>query len=161
MDHFYPPFISDGSYIKAESIKVRVKGGAEDLAVNKVIVHKEFIYDTFKNDVALLELAEPAENRVPICLPENMGTLVYQKLKTSWWEGDVFEENAVGRFFTDAVKSKSGLDACKSKIAAQSISYSLDTKNICTGSSSNLFCRLLFSVDEKNALGEFKTRQHF
>ena len=95
--------------------------------------------------MALLELAEPTENGVPICLPENMGTLVYKKLKTSWWEGDVFEENSVGRFFTDFVKSKSGLDACKRKVAAQSISYSLDAKNICTGNTSNLFCLLLLS----------------
>ena len=125
--------------MKAESIKVRIKGEAEHLAVTKVIVHKEFVYDTFKNDVALLELRNPMENGDAICLPENMDTSVYRKLKTSWWEGDVFEEDDVGRFFKDNVKSKNGLDSCK--VDTQSISYSLDDRNMCTGNTytSSLF----------------------
>eukprot|EP00112_Aurelia_sp_Birch-Aquarium-sp1_P004522 Seg1512.8 transcript_id=Seg1512.8/GoldUCD/mRNA.D3Y31 product="Mite allergen Der f 3" protein_id=Seg1512.8/GoldUCD/D3Y31 len=124
----------DGSYIKAESIKVRVNGGAKDLSVTEVIVHENFVYYTFKDDVALLKLAKPMKNGVPICLPESMDPLVHQKLKTSWWEGDVFEEDAVGGFFKDVVNSKRGLDVCKRKVAAQSISYSLDDKNLCTES---------------------------
>ena len=96
------------------------------------MVHEHFVYNTFKNDIALLRLTEPVENKKTVCLPKTSMLNNLQELSYRWVEGDIFDENLSGEL-KEHVFNHGHSRNCDAQVRKEAISYHYGNENICSG----------------------------
>ncbi|XP_065057628.1 serine protease 44-like [Rhopilema esculentum] len=121
----------DGSYFKPGQLLVRFRKARTKVAVDKVVVHEHFVYKTFRNDIALLRLAKPVENKQTVCLPTTSMLSNLQGLSYRWIEGDIFDENLSGELKEHIFNHRRSKN-CDAQVKKEAISYHYGDKNVCS-----------------------------